>query len=213
MGRQSLAGLGPIEELLHTSRVRAAQQRPLGARANPIHLIFPLKTGRLPQGAVAFLADMGARDQLTFVTPFSEARAAELQAAFRKDLRTTFKLPEDLANKLVVTGAGTRASMPAAIKKIAGGDQGRTVGVLDKSLGFLQNKIGYIRGTDRLHNDRLDEDTALLLSAMLLRNQFPDHYAVRNIRKEIESRGLDFKDISQRVGQLIAAIRHIATMA
>ena len=175
----------------------------------PIHIFYPVHESKVPDGVLPFLAISGTHDQLTEVGEFSEAEAQRLEAIFRKDLSERFKMPASLAENFQVVGT---TALVSTLKRGVAEERKKQTGVLDESLEFLE-ELGYVRGRERFFTDGMTSTLAPVLAATLLRQQYSDSYTVRNIRKEMEARGIDIQDLVARMGQLIAAIQHIATQA
>lgn len=176
-----------------------------------IHLIFPLSKKELPAGALAFLALAAENDRLSFILPVNAEKAGRLEGMFETKAVAQFHLPEKSREVLSVIGASPD-HLQRAVKRIAGEDQARVVGILNESIAFLE-ALGYIRGKERLYADELDEDSAILLSAILLRERFSDPYSIKRIRRELQSRNIDLNAFVSRVGSLIEALRLAESMA
>ncbi len=183
--------------------------------AQPINLVVPLDGEKVPEAILPLLAAAGIEDRLGFVIQSTiKDRKLKVQREIINIAALNLQMDSVLLNQLLaIDQASTQASVYASARRLAGRDRIRQVGVMGNIMTMLESRVGYMREIHRFHNDGLDADAALLLTAILLRTQLPDDYRVRSLRSELRARGLEAGDFTARVGRFLEAVRHLATQA
>jgi hypothetical protein len=184
----------------------------------PIHLVFPvIHEGPLPQESlIALLGTAGPQDRITLLVNQPQSTAREMENQWETQAISEHKLPEKIRDIFEVIGSEKTAFVKSTAKLVAR-DQERQLGTVSKSEEFL-SELGYRgRSKSRLLADKIDEETALIIAASILRNQLADdEYGIQNLRSILRENQIDVNDFISRVQQLVQAIRnkeHLATQA
>ncbi len=179
--------------------------------APPVHVITPSGRKIQTDDLLPFLAFAGPNDRLTLLLRVQASQAPGIEKRLEDRLITRYRFSEFIRDVIQIEPYGGLRNWMDAAKHVASEERERHTGILHRSLEELEQM--YLKGRERLYNDRLKAPSALLGGALVLRAQLQDQYEVRNVRLELEARNINAADFSAQVGQLIQAIRHIATQA
>ncbi len=189
----------------------------LDPRPAPIHLIQTLGEGPVKAEdymSLYLLGLVNRKDRVTLILPHADAqKVLTVKAQF--DAEAGKLGMSDSAGRLSVvaaSGAG-EADVIRRIKQTATKSGNYSLGTLHESTEFLE-KLGYIGRMSRVHNaGRLNQNTAVMITAVLLREQLANDYTIVNLESWMREHGVDAQTLSNRVSRMIEALKHIATQA
>lgn len=211
-----LAGTAALEVLDAVRDALGPYAWLLDSGSSPVHITKVVEEKSIKaQDYIGLIALAAAnQDQVTLVWKGgSEVQAQAIEAELEAQAKK-LGVP-DFANRFNVLGSDGANSVDSVrvIRQIAGSPAKLQIGTLDESLDFLQ-KLGYVRGLSRVHNaDRLNDQTAILITAALLREQISNPYDIVNLQKWMQEKGIDAHSLVEHVGRMIQVLQHIATQA
>lgn len=110
-----------------------------------------------------------------------------------------------------VSTDGSPASYVRAVKQLYSENKELDSAVVGERMDWL-DKLGYIPRMQRIFNERLDRNTAILVASALLR-QLSDQYDVVRMDDLLKKFDINLDELVENVSRMIQVISHLATQA
>lgn len=197
------SALGPYQWLLDTG-------------ALPVRIASPANKREIhPNDAMGFYAFLLSNPSGRLIVPVSGVNqndAKALQAGLIKNAKR-FRIQNPEARIMVTydTSEGAKA-FARLIGQSLLRERDTQSGVLDDRMELLDH-LDVGRFVRIFHGEQIDENSAILLTAALLREQFGDKYQIVDIENWLRGKGIDTADLVKHVGQMIQVMKHIASQA
>jgi hypothetical protein len=127
-------------------------------------------------------------------------------------LARRLKLPAGPLDRFrFVSSTGTPQDIIRAIKQIRTGDKEKYSAVLESSPDILE-RVGYIPRLTRVSHHDLSRETAVMVTAALLR-QLADQYDIVKLEDLVGKFNINVQELTQYVAKMIQVLNHLATQA
>jgi hypothetical protein len=191
------------------------------AADRPVHVMMRASKEELLNGDVARLlallnvAHSGSNQVSFYISIKDKAELLPLINLFQRIFSKLGISPEDIEDIAILnpiapdpTGQVSGRIMRQNFGKFRGR---RSLGVVDRSLEFLEQQLGYIPDLARIEQGDIDLNTALVVAASLLKEDL-NYFSIIQMRQEIEKRG-GITALVQGIANVLQALRMIETKA